>query len=88
MTATTHYGVVTLVHGNSLYLWDLDDDAPWHMASAGPIPEIGSVVRIVIEDGRPTMVVPSTEAKLDQRQRQTLRSVIDVDELAQVRDRD
>lgn len=76
VTTTTHYGVVTLAHGKSLYLWDLDDDAPWHMASAGPAPEIGSVVRIVIENGRPTTVNPSTEANLTLHQRRTLRSVI------------
>ena len=87
MTTTTHYGVVTLVHGNSLDLWDLDDDAPWHIASVRPAPKIGSVVRIVIENGRPTTVDPSTHANLTQRQRETLRSVIDVDELAQGRNR-
>lgn len=87
MTATTHYGVVTLVHGSSLYLWDLDDDAPWHMAqeSSGiSAPKIGEVVRIAIENGRPTTIDPSSEGCLTSRQKETLRSVIGVDEIGGV----
>jgi hypothetical protein len=90
MTVTTHHGVVTLVHGNSLDLWDLDDDAPWHLSSAlasdNSRPTIGAVVRIAIEDGRPASIDPSSEASLTRRQIQTLRSVIDMDELRGVQD--
>src|SRR4051794_40300510 len=49
VSATTHHGVVTLVHGNSLYLWDLDEDSPFHLsvgrASDGSRPYVGAVVR-------------------------------------------
>jgi len=89
VTATTHHGVVTMVQGNSLDLWDLDDDAPWHMSSAlassNSKPTIGVVVRILIEDGRPASIDLSSEASLTRRQMQTLRSVIDLDELGEAR---
>jgi hypothetical protein len=66
VTGTTHRSVVTLVHGNSLDLWELDDDAPWHLSSAlasnSSRPEIGAVVGIMLENGRPASIGRSSEA--------------------------
>ena len=92
MATATHHGVVTLVHGNSLYLWDLDEDAPWHLsrgqASDGSRPYVGAVVRIVLEDGKPASIDPSDKAELNSKQMENLASVIDIDELNAARNRD
>jgi hypothetical protein len=55
------------------------------LASSNSKPTIGVVVRILIEDGRPASIDLSSEASLTRRQMQTLRSVIDLDELGEAR---
>jgi hypothetical protein len=63
-----HHPVVTLAQGASLYLWDLAQNAPYHVVSArvthGTELTHGTVVRFSLENGRPVSVGPARRAEL------------------------